>query len=180
MEASVETPVETRADAREISAPSDHLCVMRPSIDHCGRSLNDAHAKLRDHASQLAELKSISAHLVERVTRSEGHATEQHRLLITLQGGMEAIRTEQGISARTIESMSRVSQGTHDMLMKHVENSRIRDEELSADRVRKHETATTRTVKLAGIASGIFLLLAMLHGVATGQPLWAALMGMIR
>ncbi len=169
-----------RTELRECKSIDIPPCQLTPAIESHARSLNDAHARLRDHGSQLAELKGIAAHLVDRVTRGEGNINDQHRILVTLQGGMEAVRAEQSSTARAIDSISRISQGTHDALMSHVEHSRIRDEEASAARIKDHEGATFRGVRFLGVASGIFLLLAAFHGLVTGTPLWAVLMGMLK
>jgi hypothetical protein len=173
-------PALTRREPRECIAPDGPACRMTPVIESHSASLNDAHGRLREHASILAALQSTATHLVERVTRGEGHASEQHRLLVSLQGSVEAVRTEQSMTARAIESLTRVSQSTHETLMEHVEHSRIRDEELSAMRVKNHESATMRAVKIIGILSGSFLILAAMHGVMTGAPLWPVLLGILK
>jgi hypothetical protein len=90
------------------------------------------------------------------------------------------MRAEQSTTAKAIESLTRVSQGTHDTLMGHVEHSRIREEEASAARVKDHEGSTMRSVRIIGIGSGIFIVLIALHAFATGQPVWVALLGMLR
>jgi hypothetical protein len=51
---------------------------------------------------------------------------------------------------------------------------------VSAARIKDHEGATMRAVRFLGIASGIFLLLAAFHGLVTGTPLWAVLMGILK
>jgi hypothetical protein len=169
-----------RTELRECKAIDISSCQLTPAIESHARSLNEAHAWIRAHGAQLAELKTISAHLVERMTRGEGSISEQHRLLITLQGGVAAVRAEQNSTARAIDSISRISQGTHDALISHVEHSRVRDEEASAARIKDHEGATFRGVRFLGVASGIFLLLAAFHGLVTGTPLWTVLMGMLK
>jgi hypothetical protein len=112
------------------------------------------------------------------MTRGEGAALEQHRLLIALQGSVDSIRSEQTATARSILGLSHLVENTHKTLIGHVEHSIKRDEELSALRIAHQEKANGRAVRLLAIASGIFLMLAALHGFFSGTPLWPSILGL--
>ena len=173
-------PMSTRATARECQIGADGTCLLAPVVESHSGSLNDAHSKLRDHSSQLVELRSTTKHLTDRMTRGESAALEHHRLLIALQGSVDSIRAEQTATARSILGLSHLVESTHQTLRGHVDHSIRRDEELSTMRLRHQEGSAMRGVRTFAVLAGIFLLLTMLHGLISGVPLWPSILGLFR
>jgi hypothetical protein len=169
-----------RSISRDCQIGTDGTCRLAPIVESHSTSLNDAHSKLREHGSQIVELRSTTTHLVERMTRGEGAALEQHRLLIALQGSVDSIRSEQTATARSILGVSHLVENTHKTLREHVEHSIRRDEELSTIRLKHQEGSAMRGVRTFAVLAGIFLLLTMLHGLISGVPLWPSILGLFR
>jgi hypothetical protein len=173
-------PMTAKVVIRACEVGTDGICRLAPIVESHNALLNDARLTIREHSSQIAEIKSTTSHLTSRMTRGEGSALEQHKLLVALQGSVDSIRSEQTATARSILGVSHLVENTHKTLREHVEHSIRRDEELSTMRLKHQEGSAMRGVRTFAVLAGIFLLLTMLHGLISGVPLWPSILGLFR
>ncbi len=173
---------ERRRDARvslEEAMRQLPLCPLQSVLDAHAASLDAAHGKIRDADGELAELSAITTHTVARIVHLEKASREQEQSLAALKGGIEAIRTEQTGILRAIQSLADVSVSTHDTLIQHIDNTKLREAADHSDRLQSTEKHTSYLIKIAGMMTVITLTLVLIHGAVTGQPLTETLFGWI-
>jgi hypothetical protein len=136
-----------------LCAPPD--CAMTPRINGHTSSLDAAHARLRDHATQLATQGATLSHHQDRLARVEAATSDNHRLLTTLQASVS------GISSQIVD-IAATSHDTHHLVSKHIN-----------DNLLETEKTTKRWLKIWGLIGVIAVLLATIHSAITGEPPWA-------
>lgn len=152
-------------------------CAQQTTIDAHGRALDSAHAKLREHDGQITSLAVQSTHYVERLARVEAATSDNHRLLVTMQGSLEAVRIEQTGLLQLVREIASTHHATHDMMVRHI-TSAVADRADDAEAgILRDERMTKRLIKLAGVTGTVVVLLYLIYSAITGKPLWSFLWG---
>jgi hypothetical protein len=152
-------------------------CIQQPTVEAHTRSIDAAHNKLRDHDSSIAGLATQTAHYLERLVRVEAATGENHRLMLKLQGGVEALRVEQTGIRQSIERIVETETSTHELLTRHMDRSAAQAEETHLKRLAQVEHVSMRLVKIATALAVVGGFGAMIYSVLAGKPLLSLLVG---
>lgn len=151
--------------------------MLQPTVATHTDAIDAAHRKLRDHDGQLAGLQGQSAHYLERLVRVETATGENHRLMMKLQGGVEALRVEQTGIRQALERVSETGQSMHELLTRHIDVSRADAEAAHLTRLAQVEQVSTRLIKITTALAVLTGFGAMIYSVLSGRPLLALLTG---
>lgn len=152
-------------------------CLLQPTVEAHTRSIDAAHNKLRDHDSSITGLATQTAHYLERLVRVEAATGENHRLMLKLQGGVEAMRVEQSGIRQSIERIADSQTSAHELLTRHMDRSQAEAEEAHLTRLTQVERLSVRLIKIATAITVLTGLLAMLYSLLTDKPILSLFIG---
>ena len=146
------------------------------------KSLDAMHQRLRDHDMQLASLNVQNAHCLERLTRIEATTSNDHRLLVHLEGSVEGLKSQ-------VSELSAITHSTHDLLQTHisdgtallerqaVENARLMERQ-ARQSIGLMEAQSRRHIRLTTYFGAILVLLVMIHQALTGESILTLIGGL--
>lgn len=152
-------------------------CLMQPTVEAHTRSLDSAHVRLREYGGQIVNLTTQAAHQGERLVRVESAVGDNHRLMLKLQGGIEGLRVEQVGIRQSLERLAATEQSSHELLIRHMDQSKADAELAHATRLAQVEQVSTRLIKIATAIAVLTGFGAMIYSVLAGKPLLSIFMG---
>lgn len=152
-------------------------CLMQPTVDVHGRALDAAHGKLREHEGMISNLGAQTIHYLERLVRVEAATSEQHAMMVQMQGSIEGLRLEQSGILRAINTVAETGQSTHDLLVRHIDLNTMQTEVEHHARLAQVERISVRLIKVATAVTLLAAMLGMLYSLLSGKPMLSILLG---
>lgn len=154
-------------------------CLMQPTVEAHTRSLDSAHVRLREHGGQIVNLTTQTAHQAERLVRVESATGDNHRLMLKLQGSIEGLRVEQVGIRQSLERLADTEQSSHELLIRHMDQSRADAEVAHASRLAQVERVSMWLIKIAAAITMLVGFMAMIYSVLAGRPLLSLFTGAV-
>ena len=162
----------TDANDTSCSAAMIPGCAQSKLLSEHSKAIDAAHAKLRDHEVDIAQLQMQGGSCMTRLERGEQAQHENPRRLVRLDAGLSHVET-------ALKTVTATSESTHALLSNHISDSMTKEEQRSRALLEREELLQKRLIRITGAVGAILILAALIHSAVTGQSVWTVLGGVI-